>query len=94
MPIKTSSTAIKRGNEPLVSFDFLRGRKEHQVLLYHLSIQDYSCYEVKISRSSTHFTSMTKQEKGKITDQINASMKTKQGLSVGRYKVIYRVRDE
>ena len=58
----------------------------------HLSIQDY--YKVKMSRSTTHFTSMTEQEKGKITDQRNALVKRNQGLAVGRYKAIYQVQDE
>ena len=39
-------------------------------------------------------TSMTEQEKGKITDQRNALVKLNQGLAVGRYKVIYQVQDE
>ena len=47
-----------------------------------------------MSRSTTHFTSMTEQEKGKITDQRNALVKLNQGLAVGRYKAIYQVKDE
>ena len=47
-----------------------------------------------MSRSSTHFTSMTEQEKGKITDQRDSLIKLNEGLAVGRYKTIYQVKDE
>ena len=47
-----------------------------------------------MSQSTTHFTSMTEQEKRKITDQRNASVNLNQGLAVGRYKAIYQVKDD
>ena len=37
---------------------------------------------------------MTEQEKGKIADKRNALVKLNEGLAVGRYKVIYQVKDE
>ena len=37
---------------------------------------------------------MTEQEKGKIADQRNASVKLNEGLNIGRYKAIYQVKDE
>ena len=47
-----------------------------------------------MSQSSTHYTSMTEQEKGKIADQRNALIKLNEGLAIGRYKTIYQVKDE
>ena len=47
-----------------------------------------------MSQSSTHYTSMTEQEKGKIVDRRNALIKLNEGLAIGRYKTIYQVKDE
>ena len=47
-----------------------------------------------MSQSSTHYTSLTEQEKRKIADQRNALIKLNNGLTVGRYKAIYQVKDE
>ena len=37
---------------------------------------------------------MTEQEKGNIADQRNALAELNEGLTIGRYKAIYQVKDE
>ena len=37
---------------------------------------------------------MSEQEKGKIVDQRNTLAKLNEGFTIGRYKVIYQVKDE
>ena len=46
------------------------------------------------SQSSTHYTTMSEQEKGKIVDQRNTLAKLNEGFTIGRYKAIYQVKDE
>ena len=46
------------------------------------------------SQSSTHYTTMSEQEKGKIVDRRNTLAKLNEGFTIGRYKVIYQVKDE
>ena len=46
------------------------------------------------SQSSTHYTTMSEQEKGKIVDQRNTLVNQNEGFAIGRYKAIYQVKDE
>ena len=47
-----------------------------------------------MSQSSSHYTLMTKEEKGSIADQRKALIKLNEGLTVGCYKAIYQVKDD